>query len=107
MSITKEQMTEATKAAAAEIAAKLGMHEEMDVTMLCSDQPILIASAKGIETGTVKVCHGEMRTMRYTAYKLNDETLFEERYAITEQGWADEATTETFLDEDVTLYTGW
>lgn len=107
MSITQEQMTEATKTAAAEIAAKLGMYEQEDITMLCSDQPILIASAKGIETGTVKVRHGEMRTMRYTAYKLNDETLFEERYAITEQGWANDATTEIFMDAEATIYAGW
>jgi hypothetical protein len=105
MPIMKKQMTEAAKSAAAAIAGKLGMYEQDDITTLSPDQPIMIASAKGISMGTLTIRN--MVNMRYISYKLNGETLWEERYEFQgKTGWADKPTTKVFLDEEAILYAG-
>lgn len=106
MTLTKEKMTGTAMAAAAEMADKLEMHQT-EITGCWADRPILVASPKGISMGLLKVDHGEMRTYRYTNFTLNGELLFTDKYAITEQGWANKATTEIHLADDTIVYAGY
>jgi len=101
-------MAEATKSAAAHIAQKLGMYELDDITKVKPHQTIMVASTKGIQMGTLKT--RTMTNLRYVAYKLNGETLFEERYEFHykfgKREWDDKPTTNIFLDEEAILYVG-
>lgn len=106
MTLTKEMMTETAMTAAAEMAEKFEM-VQTEITGCWADRPILIASPEGISIGLLKVDHGEMRTYRYTNFTLNGELLFTDKYAITEQGWANKATTVIHLDDDAIVYGGY
>jgi hypothetical protein len=103
MTIAREKMAEAAKDAAAGIARRLGMHRHNDITTLKPDQTIMIASANGIQMGTLKTRN--MVNMRYIAYKLNNEKVFEERYLFNgKAGWDTKPTTKSFLDKDAVVY---
>jgi hypothetical protein len=106
MTITKEKMTETVLSGAAEMAEKLHM-QQTEIPDCWADRPILIVTPKGISIGVLKVDHGEMRTYRYVNFTLNGELIFTEKYAITEQGWAKNATTEIHLDDNAIVYGGY
>lgn len=72
MSITDEQVAEATFKLAAEMAKTLGMTQEEDMTELKEGQRVMMVTSTGIVTGKIRVARQEKKTVRYESYLLMD-----------------------------------
>lgn len=104
MTVTEKQMDAAAKYAASEIAYKLDLIEVRDVDSLKAEKFVMIASAEGIQMGILKT--RDMVNMRYVAYKLNGQKIFEKRYLFHGKlGWDKTPTTQIFFDKEATIYT--
>jgi hypothetical protein len=103
MTITEKQMEAAAKYAASDMAYKMGLSEVRGVDALKPEQFIMIASSEGIQMGILKT--RDMANMRYVAYKLNGQKIFEKRYLFHGKlGWDTTPTTQIFFDKEATIY---
>lgn len=83
MSLTDEQVTEATMEAAAEMARALGMTPEEDMTNLWKGQRVMLVTPTGIVVGKIRVAHVEFHEARIDTYLLNDTVLSESKFSET------------------------
>lgn len=117
MSITDEQVAEATFKFAAEMAKTLGMTQEEDMDALREGQRVMMVTSTGIVTGKIRVARVESRAgnARFETYLMNDTVLSPAQFSETrlckymflrneEGNWNEEADIACSLPEGAVLY---
>lgn len=103
---TRNEMFEASKTAAAGMAAGLNLKSIADITGLSKDNLAIIVTKDGIQTGIVNVIRGEMRTSQYNEYSLNGDVLYRETYYLTNSDTEQKSSVTTSIPEDAVIYRG-
>lgn len=114
MSITDE-IAKASFEAAAEMAKKLGMTQEEDMTNLRADQHALLVTRLGIVSGQIRAAKQEKKTVRFITYLLNDTVVAPASFSETrlcqfrfvpdgQGGWEEDPDIICSLPENAVLY---